>query len=211
MRPWLVLAAWGVMAALAAVAALDVADRLLPNWRFLSTPESVRAEQLLEQRMLGQELPAGELIIVHSESVSIEDPAFQAAVAQVAEAVRGAQSVSHVLTPVEPAALTPEQAAALISADRRTVLLPVTFVGNFETVRHDGRAYVELVEQQQVPGFEVATVGELSGAEAFAEISERDLVRGELIALPIAAVVLLLVVRALVAAAKRQRSSVRSA
>ncbi|MEZ4570606.1 MAG: MMPL family transporter [Thermomicrobiales bacterium] len=100
----------------------------------------------------------------------------------------------------QAAEVNPQQASSLVAEDRHSTLIPVMFDGSYESVEDEAEDYSDLVHEQSGNGFDVSTAGDLSGGLAFAEISESDLQRGGLIAIPIAMVVLVLVFGALVAA-----------
>jgi RND superfamily putative drug exporter len=130
----------------------------------------------------------------------VDDPAFTTKLQAVAAELAAVDGVASVIDYASANAAHPEQAQALVSADRHTTILPVTFDGRFEDVREHTAAFEAAVEAQADGGFEVLTVGDLSANETFSSVSESDLQRGELIAIPIALLILVLGLRALVAA-----------
>ena len=70
-------------------AATGLGDALTTEGDFTNQPESVRADDLLKERLRGgQDQPVTETVIVRSESVTVDDPAFQQVVAQTAAGLR---------------------------------------------------------------------------------------------------------------------------
>ena len=88
-HPWYIVAIWIGLIILAVGAATGLGDALTTEGDFTNQPESVRADDLLKERMRGgQDQPVTETVIVRSESVTVDDPAFQQVVAQTAAGLR---------------------------------------------------------------------------------------------------------------------------
>ncbi|HEX5642665.1 MAG TPA: MMPL family transporter, partial [Thermoleophilia bacterium] len=93
------------------------------------------------------------------------------------------------------------QAAALVSADRRTTILPVTMaVPSGEVDEHMARLYEIVSGADGQSGFTVVLTGTGAWERDASEIAESDLRRGEAIGVPIALLILLIVFASLVAA-----------
>ena len=93
-RPWLVVGAWIVLLVLAGVAATGLGDAFTTEGNFTNKPESVRAEELLEERLRGgQEHPVTETVVVHSDTVTVDDPAFRQVVEHTAADLRALPEV----------------------------------------------------------------------------------------------------------------------
>ncbi|MEA2528778.1 MAG: putative drug exporter of the superfamily, partial [Thermomicrobiales bacterium] len=84
-------------------------------------------------------------------------------------------------------------AAGVVSADRGTTLIPVTFVGDYDAASAHTEEYVAADAAQGGEGIRVVTVGDLSADHEFTTLAESDLVKGEGLGL-IAALVILVVV-----------------
>jgi len=200
-HPWIVIAVWIVMLGVAAYAATGLGDALTAeDMDFTNTPESVVGSQLIEQRLRGPE-PSVETVIVRSPSVTADDPAFKAAVQKVEgdlAALKG--TVAGVGDYYAAAAVDARAAAPMVSADRHTVLIPVTLTPSGASDRASGEAFVAAVQNQVVPGFSVLTVGPLSMSQEMNSTAESDLLKAELVGLPIAMLVLVVVFGALTAA-----------
>src|SRR5215213_5149597 len=102
-RPWIVLSAWLALLIFAGVASTGLGDAFSTDANFTGKPESIRADDLLAQRLrAGQGEPLPETfapVTTYYDAVAAGDPA----------------------------------AAGLISADRGTTLIPVTFAHGFDT------------------------------------------------------------------------------
>ena len=172
-RPWEPEAMVGTVAFLGFVTGSPATESppmpTVPTDRSTPTPpsspetESGRADALLKEHGIRQERPGTETVIVRSEATTVDDPAFEAAVRGVTDALRAAVDlVAGATNYYELSAQDPEAAAGLVSADRRTTIIPVTLVGNYEEASVPAAAYMLLIEHQQADGFEVLTVGDAS-------------------------------------------------
>ncbi len=203
-HPWRTFVVWIVILALAVVAASGLGDALTFEGSFTSRPESVRGDDLLTERLRGGEDEALiETVIVHSDTVNVtvDDVAFQEIVERTAADLRAMpEIVADVTTYYDVEAARAPTAAGLVSADRRTMLLPVTLVGDVDEAAAHAQAYRDAVRAQSGGAFEVLTVGDISVGEEFSRLGEEDLVRGETFGLAAALVVLVFVFGALIAA-----------
>src|SRR3972149_9828671 len=76
-RPWFVVAAWAAIIVASGVAiGTLLASGLTTEIALTNDPESQRAEDLLEERLRGPE-PTNEVVIVQSESATVDDVAFR--------------------------------------------------------------------------------------------------------------------------------------
>ena len=193
-RPWRTLAVWLLILVLAGISAPSLGDALTTETSFTNHPESRVGDDLLEERLRGPR-PATETVIVRSESATVDDPAFQAVVGNVAAELR---AMPDVVASVATYGETGE--AAFVSADRHATIIPVTMVGELDEATDNVPALHAALEGVGTDGFEVMTVGDASLNEEFATISEEDLAAGERIGIPIALIILVVVFGALVAA-----------
>ena len=208
-RPWRVVIGWLViLVAAGVISSLWLGDALTTEIETLDDPESVRGLELLEER-LGREDPLAETVIITSDSATVDDSAFMDVVNQVVTNLRAMEGV------VDPdpgmtvnyyearEAPDPEVAAAaeqLVSEDRSTLLVPVTFIGELDEVHTHYDAYIDALTSPESNGVEVMSVGDLTINEEFNVIAEEDLVRAEVVGIPIALVILIIVFGALIAA-----------
>ena len=196
-HPWRTLALWAVLivAAVAASSAfLD--DALTTQAGFTSRPDSVRAQDLVEQRLRGPERDT-ELVVVRSASRPVDDPAFRARVQELQGGIAGlgtgvVQRVGSVYQLEDP---------SLVSRDRHATLLPVVMAGSVEQAADHIATLRGVVDRADGgDGFEVLLAGQGALNEDFNTIAEEDLRQGETIGVVVALVVLVAVFGAIVAA-----------
>src|SRR5829696_6037614 len=125
-RPWFVVAAWIVLLIFAGVASTGLGDAFSTEGNFTGKPESVRADDLLTQRLRGgQDESLTETVLVRSETSTVDDAAFREVATQTAANLRGLpEIVADVTTYYDAVAAGNPAAADLVSADRRTMLIP---------------------------------------------------------------------------------------
>src|SRR3954470_12843589 len=193
-RPKRVLAVWGVvvLVSMGLVGTL-LGSGLTSDSSLTNHPESERAQQLIDQRLPGQD-PVDEIIVVRSERLAVADAAFAARVRSLTRAIRANGGVTQTLTYLDPGG------RILVSGDRHAAALTVT-LDHTGADRIDGLiAVVEGADGKG--GFAAHITGDHTLDRDFTELSSSDLRTGELqFRLPAALVVLLLVVGTLVGAA----------
>jgi RND superfamily putative drug exporter len=198
LRPWRVIAIWGLVFVLGLVAASGIQDVVTGRWEFTNKPESVRGFDLLEEKLATGRLTT-ETVIVQSESATVDDAAFRQVVERTTADLRALTGIVAAATNVyEMGAAGSPDAAALVSADRRTTLIPVT-LASYETGSEHVDDFLDTLHRHEGAGFRLLTVGTVSIDETFNGIAEEDLQKAELIGIPIALLILVIVLRALVA------------
>jgi putative drug exporter of the RND superfamily len=206
-HPLRVIGAWILILVLAGVISSQwLGDVLTTEINFVDEPESVQGVNLIADRM-GLEDPISETVIVHSDTLTVDDEAFAATVNQVVANLRGLPELvdldSGVLVNYYEIREIPEaQAGAeqLVSGDRSTLLVPVAFIGSLDEVDRQFDAYHDAITVSATEAVEVLSVGDLTINHEFNHIAEEDLVRAEMIGIPIALIILIVVFGALVAA-----------
>ena len=197
-RPLAVIALWlAAMVAAGLVAGALLESALTTEFRLNSSFESARAKSLLEDRLRGP-APVSEIVIVQSDSLTVDDPEFR----QKAEAVYA-----------DIAALGPDIAIPLPnyyqSGDptlvspkgRMTTIMPFVMAGDLKEATINVAKVLHVVEEANGrDGFRVLMVGDASTAHDNNELSETDLRRGERIGIPIAMIILVVLFGTLVAA-----------
>jgi putative drug exporter of the RND superfamily len=206
-RRWLVIGIWVlvlVVAALSTSSFLD--DALTTDMESLSDQDSVVGMRLLEDRMQYPD-PERETIVVDSSTLTVDDPAFQTAVEGLIADLTAFDALvdpAGVLNYYEAIASDdPDLANAaggLVSEDRTALLIPVTLVGSLDDVHHHHDEYITLLDQHATDDLRVLSVGSMTINEAFTTLAEEDLQKGEMIGMPIALIILIVVFGALVAA-----------
>ena len=193
---WLVIAGWIV--GLVAISGISSAtgSNLTTDISFTSKPESQVARELLEEARGGTE-QFYEQVVVQSETLTVDDPAFQAFVNELTAAIRETDEA------VDPAMVFNFYEAGdpgLVSSDRRTTIIPALLVGGLDEATENVVALEETIDEfSGRDGFLVVTGGYASVNQAFTEASEADL-SSEVKVLPVALLVLIVVFGAVVAA-----------
>ncbi|MCZ6535049.1 MAG: MMPL family transporter [Chloroflexi bacterium] len=198
-RPWTTIGIWilTVVVALFLVANL-LGDAITTQFVFTNTPEAQRGVNLLED-LRGEPSSTNEVVIVQSDSLTVDDPAFEqklvglfdGIVALGPEVVREG-TITNYYQSRDP---------FLVSQDRRTTIIPFVMAGDFDDATDNIGEVIKVVDEAKgQQGFEVLITGQATVGEEFQEISESDLQTGEAFGIPIALIILVLVLGTLVAA-----------
>jgi RND superfamily putative drug exporter len=200
-HPWWVVGVWGLFLVLALFASPGLKSALTGDeMKFLNNPDSVKGQALLSQEMMGA-ATATETVLVHSDTATVDEPAYRQMVEKTTAALLAESgTVALAYNYYQAGLFDPEAAEAMVSADRHTTLIPVSFAGTSAKINENISGYLETVRAQSTGGFLVTTVGEASIEHEFTTIAEKDLTRAELIGLPITLLVLVFVFGALMAA-----------
>ena len=190
-RPWLTIGAWVVGLAIAAIAAGSLGDSLVQEDKALIATESGTADDINTAMRGGADVPVTETIIVTSDTYTFADSSFQQAIETTRAAIASVEGVSSVEVPTA-AAPSP------VSADQSSALLTATLSRDYPDEL--GAALNEAAAGLQIEGFSVYPYGETSAAAAFDSLATEGLLRGELIGIGAAIVILLVVFGAFVAA-----------
>jgi RND superfamily putative drug exporter len=200
-HPWRVIAFWTGLIVLSVVALMNPGLQLTSEFSFRTTPESIKGFDLLAERM-GYDSPYTETVVISSDSLTIDDPAFQSVVTSVTASLRELPDIvntapTSLFNALElEAAGFNEEAGRLISADRRTTLIPVTLLGDLDA----SKPMIDIIHSANYPDVRVLTIGDVSSSTVFSEVAEEDLRTGEAFGVPIALLILVVVFGALVAA-----------
>ena len=196
-RPWWVIGIWVTFLVASILAFPGLSHALTATeMQFLSSPDSVKAQRLVDQKMSGTSGDM-ETLLVHSDKYSVDDPAFRQVVANATTAVTAQSSaVTSAFNYYQASVFDPTSANAMVSADRHTTLIPVTLA----TASGSLSTYMSTVYKLKSSGFTVATVGGASIGRDLASTATTDLRKAEMVGLPITLAVLVLVFGALVAA-----------
>ena len=208
-RPLLVIAIWAVVVLIAGGLAVDgemapgakpltdILDKATTTeFRLSGSAGSERADRLLEERLRGPKL-AGEIVIVQSESLTVDDAGFRDRVDAVYAEI--ASLGPDVVTPLPNYYQTNDP--TLVSLDRRTTIVPLAMTGSLEEAIENVPNVLHVVEEANgEDGFRVLMVGDASTAHDNNELAENDLRRGERIGIPVALIILLILFGTIVAA-----------
>jgi putative drug exporter of the RND superfamily len=196
-RPWLTIGIW-VLALLGAgaIIALVLPGSLTAQYSFLGQPDSKTGQELLAQK-LDMPQKANEVVIVRSQSATVSDPAFRAAVVAL-------QARLTALGPGVVDGVTSYYRGggkALASADGHSTILPIVMAGDLtQAEKNIDKVHAVVHAADGEGGFDTLITGTASIQSDFSQSAAHDLQRGEGIGVPIALVILLVVFGAVVAA-----------
>ena len=208
-RPFVIIAIWAVVGLIAGGLAVDaemapgpkpltdILDKATTTeFQLSGSAESERADRLLEDRFRGPK-PVNEIVIVQSDLLTVDAHEFRAKVEEVYANI--AAVGSETATPGPNYYLTNDP--TLVSADRRTVIMPLAMTGSLEEAVENVADVLHVVEEADgKDGFRVLMVGDASTARENNELAENDLRRGERIGIPVALVILVVLFGTIAAA-----------
>jgi len=155
--------------------------------------EAQRAFNALE-RARGEAVPE-ETIVITSASESVDSPAYRDFVTNLAAEVRGLEGVESAATYYET------NDPAMVSRNGQGTMISVLLAGDEDDAMDTVLPLLHLIEDTTSDeGFTVRTVGAGSLNYEIGEIAKSDLQKSEILGLPAAAIVLIIVFGALVAA-----------
>jgi len=165
----------------------------LESGGFIETAESGRASKLIEQ-----ELPrvggSTFTLIFSSDTLDAKDPAFRAAVEAAIASLRTDPRVDTIITPYDA---TNTDAARGFSKDGKAISVDVAAKDTIDVARD---YYAELRAKVKSDKLNVQATGILAINHGFNEVLLTDLQRAEIVALPLALILLLVVFGTIVAA-----------
>jgi len=191
-RRWLVLAFSLLLLVLSGLALAGGGDLRTSN---LAGAESTRASDLINREI--PPVTAGSQsfdVLFGSATLRVADPRFRADMRAALAPLRTDGRVSSIATPYDAA---PAQARSLVSRDGRYALATVYVTGDFHSARDDYPRLRRLIAPR---GLDVYGTGGVAVAATFNRTLTRDLRRAEVVSLPLALILLLLVFGAVVAA-----------
>ncbi|MGH2709992.1 MAG: MMPL family transporter [Actinomycetota bacterium] len=194
-RPWLTVGLWVVaLAAAGFVTSQFLGDALTSDFDFTNEPESVRARELIEDRLRGPET-LSETYIVLSEDLTVDDPAFESQVTGIQADLAGmgdlVQATFSFYDTQDPSTVSEDQHATLVTAVLSDDIDRLTdHVDEFRAIAADHTG----------EGFETLILGDITVNDDFNTIAEEDLAKGESIGIAAALIVLIVVFGAILAA-----------
>ena len=196
-NPKRTIAIWLVMLIAAFVAIATFIDgTMTTEFFFFNNPDSKRASSLLEDRLRGP-ADVNEVIIVRSSTVTVDDAAYEEFVTGLRDKVAGLGSslVASVASYYE----TGDE--SMVSADRRTTVVPIVMAGGFKEAESNVESVLEVIDDTEVGDqFEVFITGQSTFSRDFVEGNQADAEKGEAFGVPIALVILAVLFGALAAA-----------
>ncbi|MDQ2914568.1 MAG: MMPL family transporter [Chloroflexota bacterium] len=190
-RRWPVLAVSGLLLLVSIF--IVVQGGKLQSGGFIETSESGRASRLIER-----ELPSAGggtfTLIFSSDTLTATSPEFRTAVDAAVAPLRSDPRVATIVTPYDGTAPDPTR---LISKDAHAVAVDVAVNDDLATARD---YYPQLRALVRSDTLRVQATGILAINNGFNEVLQQDLQRAEVVSLPLALVLLLLVFGSIVAA-----------
>jgi uncharacterized membrane protein YdfJ with MMPL/SSD domain len=150
------------------------------------------AERILEDAHLR---PTEEIVLIQSESSTVDDPAFRAAIAATSQALSTTQHVSHVVSPLN-------EGGGGISEDRHSAFVEFQIDGTEKVAEENLEASIVTVDRikHDNPEYTVGQFGGGSANKAIEETLQGDVGKAGMLSLPITLLILLVALGALVAA-----------
>jgi putative drug exporter of the RND superfamily len=194
-HPWRTLGAWFILLVIGLMLASGLGDTLTTEMGFTNSPESERGHDLIEERLRPHEAQR-EFIIVNSETHNVDAPEFRAFVDDLmgqvlaqSEVVAGAVTYYDTNDP------------AMVSDDGTAMMIPVSLIGTLAEANGNFKPYLKVIESfDGTAGFEVVSGGNVSADYTITHTTEKDLMTGEMIGIPAAIVILMLVFGVMLAA-----------
>jgi RND superfamily putative drug exporter len=202
-HPWRTIGAWFLaIVAMGTVTGSLLAGVLTQDIKFTNKPESVKAQDVIDAHFSnGRDTSDTEFLIVQSDTLTASDAAFQDRVQSLKAELEklGPDDVAApVFTYVDAQqAGQQDQAAALVSQDGTTALIPVAIADTTDAIVADLR---EVAAGGSTDGFTVQVAGQATLGSDFTKVAEEDLRKGESIGIGIALIVLVVVFAAIIAA-----------
>jgi RND superfamily putative drug exporter len=190
-HPWRAVAVWSVAVAGALVALAVAMGQLTSEGTVTGNPESRQAMRLAMSAFpASQRHPVSDMIVVRSERLSVNAPAFRRLVRQIESDVRRTGRARELTSYLD------QPSGQLISRDRHAAVIPL-YVNTTDSI---GPIVAIVQRAQSTPGFSAFITGDRTVDRDFSNLATSDMQHGELqIGAPAALIVLLLVFGAVVA------------
>ena len=180
-HPWRAIVAWLAFVAVAVAAMVATGTKTLQNG---AVGESARGYDMLDKNNLWP--PPREIAFLHSATLTARDPAFRAAINDVAKRLGSQQA----------RITTPQQDRSLVSSDGHSALIVAALTGgSAEQVRN-----TILAAAPAYPGVTIEETGDITASDARDRSTNHDLQRAEILSIPVTLFVLLFAFGAVVAA-----------
>ncbi|HLI52024.1 MAG TPA: MMPL family transporter, partial [Thermomicrobiaceae bacterium] len=199
-HPWRTIGIWVAIFLLAGFSAA-VGLNLTNTMNFTNNPESIKGSNLLKEHIPSLQ-SATETVVIYSDTQTIDSPAFRAVVQKTSSDLAAMKGLI-VSAPnyYQASAIGSPAAASMVSADHKATIIPVTFSKKQDDVtKAQTTSYLDTVDGESSGAIKVATVGNLSINQTFNDISSKDLQKAEVVGVPAALIILIVVFGALVAA-----------
>jgi RND superfamily putative drug exporter len=194
-RPWVTVSIWVVAMAVAVIAVVNLlGGALVTDAEFTSAPESMVAYNLMNERLGTDESMMDEMIIVRSDTLTVDDPAFAGRVTGLYDELTAMGP--GVVTGAVTYYMVPDP--SLVSADRHSTLIPFKMPEDIVTAKMPD--IYALGDKYGTGGFEVFHTGNAAFMADSMKLGEDTAHTGETIGITVALVVLAIVFGAVAAA-----------
>ncbi|MGZ5305673.1 MAG: MMPL family transporter [Actinomycetota bacterium] len=200
-HPWRVIGLWGVLfLVMVGVSSTLLGGVLNNDISFTNKPESIKAQDVIDAQfstaVVGK---STEYVIVRSDPLTVEDPAYEAYVKQLQSALAAKKTLlaAPPTTYYDAVQASPDAAAGLVSKDKHYTLIPVAIATDDTATIDDLRATLAANSSE---GFTTQLAGQATLNADFSTIAQEDAKKGESIGILAALVVLVVVFGAIVAA-----------
>lgn len=188
---WWVIGAWVVIAACGGIAYVGMSGDLSgPNYGVPGSDSAAVRASLSNFPALGTEQ---DVIVFHSEQMTIDDDLFRQAVDRTLHDLRERDGISGVLGPFDFGA------QKQISTDRKSAFAAVSLDGTPKENATTARDVQTALEHSTPPEMSVAMTGTSPLTNDLVEVEKADALRAESLGIPVALVVLVLALGALLA------------
>jgi len=184
---------WIAFAVLAVVVGSAVGAKQMKAWAY-ANGESRHAEEILDRGNF--KIPARESVLIQSRTTTVDQPAFEAAVASLVQTLSGEPNVTNIVSPIE------NPKAGLVSHDRHSALVQFDVRGKAEKAKDKIAPILAAVDRAQAgnPSLIIEEFGQASATQQLDKRMGSDMQRAELTSLPLTVAILLVAFGALVAA-----------
>ena len=199
-HPWRTIGIWLALLALLLLGSAFFGGNQSENGGgFTNRPESQVAQDLIDAHF-GKDDRASDTIVFHSDTLTVDDAAYRQVVERTAANLASGWG-GDIASSANPYVMAgAPEADALISADRHSLLMPITFAADLDAYAGREEDFLKAAEGAATGEVEVHAVGDLSGNGTFGKIADEDTGKDISIGLPAAGVVLIVVFGALIAA-----------
>ncbi|MDQ3657620.1 MAG: MMPL family transporter, partial [Chloroflexota bacterium] len=199
-HPWRTLLAWVVLLGVVTLLGNTFSGPMTGEGSgFTTDPDSQVGLELIDEHF-GEDTRTSETIVVHSETFTVDDPEFQQVVTNtVASLEPWSADIAELANYYDLVATGAPEAEGLVSADRNSLIVPLTFNGDDDEYTDRGEQFIEDAQAAHTGQVEVYTVGDISGDATFDVIAEEDLSKEVSVGLPVAGIILIIVFGALLA------------
>ena len=196
-RPLVTIAIWLVVVVITGGLGSSLLDSATTTeLRLTSGADSQRAADMLESRLRGPQ-PVTEIVVVQSETLTVDDPAFR----QKVETVFGDIFALGSDTVAAGRIYYQENDESLVSEDRKTTIMQLVLTGRLKDAEKNVGHILDIVEEADAADdFRVLMSGTASISFESNELALHDLEQGERIGVPVALLILVALFGTIVAA-----------